>query len=78
MALFIISLGLFCIPLLTLGLAGRLAALGLLVVAAANILAAGLHFDNGLMLASTIYVMLFGTGALSLWQPEDRFINRRA
>jgi hypothetical protein len=51
--------------------------LGLIPLAAAFILGTRLNFTNGLMLSSTIAIMLLGTGAFSLWKPEDRFLNRR-
>jgi len=64
--------------LVVFGAAGRLATLGLIPLATAFILGTGLDFSNGLMLSSTIAIMLLGTGAFSLWKPEDRFLNRRA
>jgi hypothetical protein len=64
--------------MLALGLAGRLAALGLLVAVTANILATGLHLFNSLLLASAIALLLLGSGALSCWRPEDAILSRRA
>jgi CDP-diacylglycerol--glycerol-3-phosphate 3-phosphatidyltransferase len=75
-----IIVGLACISMLLVvfGVAGRLVMLGLISLAALFILGNGLDFTNGLMLSSTIAIMLLGTGAFSLWKPEDRFLNRRA
>ena len=65
--------------MLALGAAGRLAALGLLVAACSSILAHGLDAGNGLTLACTIAVMLLGSGAYSIWRPEDAvLLGRRA
>jgi len=64
--------------MLALGVAGRLAALGLLVAVAANILAAGLYLFNGFLLASAIALLLLGSGALSCWRPEEAILSRRA
>ncbi|MBN1218875.1 MAG: CDP-alcohol phosphatidyltransferase family protein [Anaerolineae bacterium] len=74
----IVGLALVAVIMLAAGVAGRLAAFGLVIVASANILSTGLQINNGLMLVSTISVMLLGTGAFSLWQPEDCFLSRRA
>jgi CDP-diacylglycerol--glycerol-3-phosphate 3-phosphatidyltransferase len=64
--------------MLALGVAGRLAALALLIAASANILAIGLFPYNGFLLASAIALMLLGTGALSCWRPEEVILSRRA
>jgi CDP-diacylglycerol--glycerol-3-phosphate 3-phosphatidyltransferase len=64
--------------LLALGVAGRLAALALLIAASANILATGLFLFNGFLMASAIALMLLGSGALSCWRPEDAILSRRA
>lgn len=64
--------------MLALGLAGRLAALGLVMAASIDILANGLYLYNGFLLTSTIALMLLGSGALSFWRPEDALLSRRA
>jgi hypothetical protein len=64
--------------LLALGILARLAALGLLVPTAMVIVAIGLSWSSGLLLAGSIIVMLFGGGALALWRPDDLFVTRRA
>jgi CDP-diacylglycerol--glycerol-3-phosphate 3-phosphatidyltransferase len=64
--------------MLALGVAGRLTALGLLVAVTADILVTGLYLFNGLLLASAIALLLLGTGALSLWRPEEVILSRRA
>jgi CDP-diacylglycerol--glycerol-3-phosphate 3-phosphatidyltransferase len=74
----IIVIALPSVVMLTLGAAGRLAALGLLIASSANILVEELHLSNGFWLVSTIFLMLLGSGALSCWRPEDDFLSRRA
>jgi CDP-diacylglycerol--glycerol-3-phosphate 3-phosphatidyltransferase len=64
--------------MLALGVAGRLAALGLLIAASANILAYGLYIYNGLMLTGAIALIFLGSGAFSCWRPEDIILSRRA
>ena len=64
--------------MLALGVAGRLAALALLIAASANILASGLFLYNGFLLTSAFALMLLGSGALSCWRPEDAILSRRA
>jgi hypothetical protein len=73
-----IFLALGAIVLLSLGAAGRVAALGLIAASAANIFASGLRLRNGVVLALAIAIMFLGTGAFSVWQPEDAFLSRRA
>ncbi len=62
----------------TLGAIGRTAAFLLVFPLGFDIAAHGLSFANGLALAATIALMLLGTGAFSLWRPEERFMARRA
>jgi CDP-diacylglycerol--glycerol-3-phosphate 3-phosphatidyltransferase len=64
--------------MVAMGAAGRVAALGLLIAACSAILAHGLDVLNGLMLACAIALMLLGSGAYSIWQPEDALLSRRA
>jgi CDP-diacylglycerol--glycerol-3-phosphate 3-phosphatidyltransferase len=76
LAISLVALG--ATVMLALGGAGRLAALGLLVAASANILAGELHHINGFLLVSAIALMLLGSGMFSCWQPEDALLRRRA
>ena len=64
--------------LLALGILARLAALGLLVPTAMVIVAAGLSWPAGLLLAGSILVMLLGGGSRALWRPDDTCVTRRA
>ena len=63
--------------MLILGTAGRLAALGLVTAASANIHTGGLDLGNGFLLVGSIALMLLGSGSLSWWRPEDAFLTRR-
>jgi len=38
----------------------------------------GANGVNGMAVACVILIALLGTGAYSLWQPEDRFLYKRA
>ncbi|MCB9421638.1 MAG: CDP-alcohol phosphatidyltransferase family protein [Ardenticatenaceae bacterium] len=62
----------------TLGIMGRLLSLLLVFPLGFDIITRGVTPANGLALACVIVLMLLGTGALSLWQPEKRFMARRA
>jgi CDP-diacylglycerol--glycerol-3-phosphate 3-phosphatidyltransferase len=64
--------------MLILGVAGRLAALGVLIAAVADFLTNGLDLRNGFLLVSTITLMLLGSGSLSWWCPEDSVLSWRA
>ncbi len=72
------GLVLVSIPLLATGILGRLAALALMVPTAANIANQGLDWRNGLVLAASIIILHIGTGAWSLWSPDQRLVARRA
>ena len=76
LAISLVALG--ATVMLALGGAGRLAALGLLVAASANILASELYLYNGFLLVSAIALMLLGSGTFSCWRPEDAILSRRA
>ncbi len=64
--------------MLALGIMGRLAALGLLAPTAMTVVAMGLNWQNGMLLAGTVALMLSGSGLLSMWQPEERLVRIRA
>lgn len=61
-----------------LGVMGRLFSLLLVFPLGFDIITRGLTPANGLALACAVILMLLGTGPLSLWQPEERFMVRRA
>jgi hypothetical protein len=74
--LFLILEGLGAL-LIGLGIAGRAAASILLFPIGFTIVAAGLTRDARLLLSGILTVLILGTGAYSLWQPEDRIFTRR-
>jgi CDP-diacylglycerol--glycerol-3-phosphate 3-phosphatidyltransferase len=74
--LFLILEGLGAL-LIGLGIAGRAAASILLFPIGFTIVAAGLTRDARLLLSGILTVLILGTGAYSLWQPEDRLFTRR-
>jgi CDP-diacylglycerol--glycerol-3-phosphate 3-phosphatidyltransferase len=63
--------------LIGLGIAGRAAAFILLFPIGFTIVAAGPTPDARLLLSGVLTVLILGTGAYSLWQPEDRIFTRR-
>lgn len=72
------GLALLATVMLALGMLGRLAALGLLAPTTMTVVAAGLNWPNGLLLAGTVALMLSGSGFWSVWQPEERLVRIRA
>jgi uncharacterized membrane protein YecN with MAPEG domain len=64
--------------LLAVGVAGRIAAMALLVVTGLVITSSGLTPARTALLVGTVALMFTGSGALSLWQPEDAFLRWRA
>jgi CDP-diacylglycerol--glycerol-3-phosphate 3-phosphatidyltransferase len=64
--------------MLLLGMAGRLASLGLMMSITANVLAAGLQPGNALLFSMVLGILFLGSGRLSIWRPEDRLLTRHA
>lgn len=60
------------------GAVGRLAALGLLTTACADVLVSGPTSVNTLLLIAALVIMLLGTGKASWWSPEDKYLTRQA
>jgi hypothetical protein len=60
------------------GLAGRLASIALIVPLALGANADGLAPLRAIALGLTIGILILGTGAASLWKPEERLLRRRA
>lgn len=61
-----------------LGVMGRLFSLLLVFPIGFDMITRGLTVSNGSALACIIVLMLLGTGPLSLWRPEERFMVHRA
>lgn len=64
--------------LVFLGTMGRLASFWLVFPLGFDMVTRGLDWANGLGLATAVCIMLLGTGPLSRWKPEERFLLRRA
>lgn len=77
LAWFLWGVALLATPAILLGAMARLAALLLILPLAADILTAGLAGLNGSLLLMGLYILLLGSGRLTLWRPEDGFLTRR-
>ncbi|GJM41055.1 MAG: hypothetical protein DHS20C20_13370 [Ardenticatenaceae bacterium] len=64
--------------LVLLGTLGRLASFWLVFPLGFDMVTRGLDWANGLGLVTAVCLMLLGTGPLSRWKPEERFLLRRA
>lgn len=64
--------------LLVLGVMGRVWALALVFPLGFDMITQGATWTNGVALACVIGLMLLGTGPLSLWRPEERYMARHA
>ena len=60
------------------GAMGRLAAFWLVFPIGFDMVTRGLTWASGVALATAVCLMLLGTGSLSRWKPEERFLLRRA
>jgi CDP-diacylglycerol--glycerol-3-phosphate 3-phosphatidyltransferase len=60
------------------GVSGRIAAIALFFPIGFDIATRGLLWPNGLALICALCIALFGTGRLSLWQPEEILLTRRS
>ena len=63
--------------MIALGLAGRIAAFVMIFPLSFTIIEVGLKPVLITMLLAVLVILLLGTGALSLWQPEKRIFGRR-
>jgi uncharacterized membrane protein YphA (DoxX/SURF4 family) len=64
--------------LVLVGAMGRLAAFWLVFPLGFDMVTRGLDWANGVGLATAVCLMLLGTGPLSRWKPEERYLLRRA
>ena len=62
---------------IVLGWLGRLSAVVLLIPLGTNLIESGLQAMSGVALAGVVSVALLGTGAFSLWSPEDGYLLTR-
>jgi hypothetical protein len=74
-----VLVGLLAAVMVLLGVAGRVGALVLAAIAAANIVAAGLRPDgNALLLVCALVVAHLGSGRWAVWRPEERLLRIKA
>lgn len=65
------------IPLIGLGVLGRITAIALSLPVGFDVATRGLQWDNGLAVVATVFIQLLGTGPYSLWPLEERYMYRR-
>jgi len=75
---FLLGLQILATACIALGWAGRLAAVGLIFPLGLEAFAEGPSLLRGWALGLAIAVLILGTGALSLWKPEETVFRRRA
>jgi CDP-diacylglycerol--glycerol-3-phosphate 3-phosphatidyltransferase len=78
LATFFVLIGLAAAAMVALGILGRVMAIVVMFPLGFDMVVNGANFVNGVAMACGVFIMLLGTGALSLWQPEDRFVMQRA
>lgn len=59
------------------GTAGRLGAMGLVLIACVDFLTGEITRHNGLLLAIASFLVIVGSGRLALWRPEERLFTTR-
>lgn len=64
--------------MITLGAMGRIMALVVVFPVGFDMVVNGANWVNGAALACAVLILLLGSGAFSVWQPEERFMVRRA
>lgn len=74
---FFIVTGLLAAAALVAGAMGRVMALWLLFPLAFDMITNGTTVANGVAVGCVVLIALLGTGAYSIWQPEDNFLYRR-
>ena len=78
LALFWLLGGMVMAFMIFLGVAGRLLALFILLPIGFDMIVNDANVVNSLAIISAIMILMLGTGAFSLWQPEERFMTLRA
>lgn len=70
--------GLVAAVMITLGVMGRTMTLVVMFPIGFEMATMGANGLNGTAMACAVLIFLLGTGAFSVWQPEERFLMRRA
>jgi CDP-diacylglycerol--glycerol-3-phosphate 3-phosphatidyltransferase len=77
LATFFASAGIVAAVMVTLGIMGRMMAIVVMFPLGFDMVINGANLCNGMAMACGVIIILLGTGALSLWQPEEGLIMRR-
>ena len=77
-ASFLAIMGLVAMIMITLGAMGRIMAIIILFPLGFDMITTGPNGVNTIALSCVLLIMMLGTGALSLWQPEERYMYRHA
>jgi CDP-diacylglycerol--glycerol-3-phosphate 3-phosphatidyltransferase len=78
LASFLAMMGLVAAVMITVGAMGRIMALLILFPLGFDMIVTGPNWVNTIAMSCVIVIMMLGTGAFSLWQPEEHFMYRRA
>lgn len=78
LAAFFAVIGLVAMVMITVGAMGRIMALVVMFPLGFDMVVNGANGLNATAMTCAVLLMLLGTGAFSLWQPEERFMYRRA
>jgi CDP-diacylglycerol--glycerol-3-phosphate 3-phosphatidyltransferase len=78
LASFFAVAGLTAAVMITLGIMGRTMTLVVMFPIGFEMATKGANGLNGAAMAGAVLIFLLGTGAFSMWQPEERFLVRRA
>jgi CDP-diacylglycerol--glycerol-3-phosphate 3-phosphatidyltransferase len=78
LATFFAIIGLVAALMIILGIMGRIMAILVMFPIGFDMVVNGANLFNGVAMGCGITIVLLGTGALSLWQPEENFVLRRA
>jgi CDP-diacylglycerol--glycerol-3-phosphate 3-phosphatidyltransferase len=78
LATFFAIIGLAASVMIALGIMSRIMAIVVMFPLGFDMVVNGANLFNSIAMACGVLVMIFGSGALSLWQPDDNFVLRRA
>ena len=78
LASFLAGVGLIAMVMITMGAMGRIMAFFILFPLGFDMIVTGPNLVNTIAISCVIMILMLGTGARSLWQPEERFMYLRA